>query len=502
MAPATLRIRLLGEFDLRLGEEPLPLLGSARAESLLAYLLLHRDTPQPRQRLAFLLWPDSSESQARTNLRHVLHVLRRTLPDADRFLEVTPRALRWREDAPWWLDVAAFEEAVALAGRAPDGAGERPALREAAGLYRGDLLESGYDEWLLEPRERLRRDHLRALERLVELLEAREEPAEAIGFAERLLRADPLREATYRSLMRLHDARGDRARALRAYHACAAALERELSVEPSAATRRAYEALLPPPGEPATEAPGAGRLGRPPLVGRGPQRVRLTGLWRAAEAGEARLVLVTGSPASARRGWPRSSAPGARTTGRRPPRPGRTRRRGRSPTDRWSPGSARTPWPATADGSPRPRSAAAAVRGPRRGPPGRRRPAPAGRRRPALGRPGDPAVPPLPAPGPPAGPVLVVATARREELDLGHPVHDLLTGLRALERVAEVEVGRLSRKETAGLAERLGGGPLQARTWTACSPRPRATRCSWSRPCAPGGAGTTSRRRSRQRSRP
>jgi DNA-binding SARP family transcriptional activator len=40
--------------------------------------------------------------------------------------------------------------------------------------------------------------------------------------------------------MRLHDARGDRARALRAYHACAAALERELSVEPSATTRRAY----------------------------------------------------------------------------------------------------------------------------------------------------------------------------------------------------------------------------------------------------------------------
>ncbi|HEX5878369.1 MAG TPA: bacterial transcriptional activator domain-containing protein [Actinomycetota bacterium] len=148
----------------------------------------------------------------------MLHVLRRTLPDADRFLEVTPRALRWPEDAPWWLDVAAFEEAVALAGRGPDGAGELPALREAAGLYRGDLLESGYDEWLLEPRERLRRDHLRALERLVELLEAREEPAEAIGFAERLLRADPLREATYRSLMRLHDARGDRARALRAYH--------------------------------------------------------------------------------------------------------------------------------------------------------------------------------------------------------------------------------------------------------------------------------------------
>ena len=67
----------------------MPPLGSARAESLLAYLLLHREAPQPRQRLAFLLWPDSTEPQARTNLRHLLHNLRRALPDPDRFLEVT-----------------------------------------------------------------------------------------------------------------------------------------------------------------------------------------------------------------------------------------------------------------------------------------------------------------------------------------------------------------------------------------------------------------------------
>src|SRR5204862_85476 len=84
---------------------------AARAESLLAYLVLHRDAPQPRQRLAFLLWPDSTEPQARTNLRHLLHTLRRTLPSLVRFLDVTPRALQWRTDAPLWLDVAAFEAA-------------------------------------------------------------------------------------------------------------------------------------------------------------------------------------------------------------------------------------------------------------------------------------------------------------------------------------------------------------------------------------------------------
>ena len=72
---ATLRIRLLGELELRLGDRPMPALESSRAESLLAYLLLHRDAPQPRQRLAFVLWPDSTEPQARTNLRlSLIHI--------------------------------------------------------------------------------------------------------------------------------------------------------------------------------------------------------------------------------------------------------------------------------------------------------------------------------------------------------------------------------------------------------------------------------------------
>ncbi len=95
MESPTLSIRLFGELDLRHDRAPLPPLESARAASLLAYLLLHREAPQPRQRLAFLLWPDSTERQARTNLRQVLHNLRRALPDPDRFLDVTPRTLRW-----------------------------------------------------------------------------------------------------------------------------------------------------------------------------------------------------------------------------------------------------------------------------------------------------------------------------------------------------------------------------------------------------------------------
>jgi DNA-binding SARP family transcriptional activator len=143
---AALRVRLFGALSVDVDGVPLAPLDSARAESLLAHLLLHRGAPQPRQRLAFLLWPDSTEPQARTNLRHVLHHLRHALPDD--LLEITPRTLGWRADAPCWVDVAAFEEALARVGREGDDA-DLAALREAAAVYRGDLLPGNYDEWVV-----------------------------------------------------------------------------------------------------------------------------------------------------------------------------------------------------------------------------------------------------------------------------------------------------------------------------------------------------------------
>lgn len=165
-------MRLFGQVEVRYGDERLPPLDSARAESLLAYLLLHRDAPQSRQRLAFLLWPDSTEPQSRTNLRHLLHRLRQAIPDPDAFLEVTQRTLRWRADAPFSLDVGVFEQLLAQADRDNDTNASRKALERAVEVYTADLLEDHYDGWLSDDRERLRRALAAALERVVALCEA------------------------------------------------------------------------------------------------------------------------------------------------------------------------------------------------------------------------------------------------------------------------------------------------------------------------------------------
>lgn len=124
-----IQIRLLGDFDLAYDSNVVEGVDKPRLQSLLAYLLIHRDAAQSRQHLAFLFWPDSSEAQAHTNLRNLLHLLRHALPNADQFLRSDAMTLQWISSAPYALDVDEFQHVAAeahLAHAAGDAAsGER-----------------------------------------------------------------------------------------------------------------------------------------------------------------------------------------------------------------------------------------------------------------------------------------------------------------------------------------------------------------------------------------
>ena len=111
-------------------------------------------------------------------------------------------------------------------------------------------------------------------------------------YAQRLLRHDPLHETTYRHLMRLQLASGDRSGALRTYHACAAMLRDELGVEPASETRTLYAQLLKV-DEPVVEAPRLSRYARCLWAVRRNGHNLLT-TWRTTSAGHPQLVLITG----------------------------------------------------------------------------------------------------------------------------------------------------------------------------------------------------------------
>jgi DNA-binding SARP family transcriptional activator/predicted ATPase len=294
----TLHIRLLGDFSLVYGDTPAMDNTAARLHSLLAYLALHRDAPQQRQHLAFLFWPDSAEAQARNSLRQMLHLLRRALPDANRFLYANTTTLQWRLDAPFRLDVADFERALAVsddAERAANWTAMRSALEQATNLYRGDLLPSCYDEWIAPERERLRAQYLQALERLISLLERQRDYTAAIEYAQCLLRHDPLREDTHLCLMRLYALHNDRASALRIYHACAEVLQHELGVEPSPATREIYERLMRTGAQQVSTTwslPMSDALS--PLIGRQHEWEQLQTAWHYATSRRSHFAIVTG----------------------------------------------------------------------------------------------------------------------------------------------------------------------------------------------------------------
>jgi DNA-binding SARP family transcriptional activator/predicted ATPase len=302
------RLRLLGAFDLTDGDGNVVAIGSPRAQSLLAYLVLHRDVPQSRRQISFLLWPDSTEAQARNNLRQLLHQLRQSWPGADDFLSTAVTLVELRPGRGLEVDTDEYERAVGAAFAADQGSDPaelRVAFERAARHYRGDLLPGSYDEWIAPERERLMASHERMLDRLIGLLEQQGDYRAAIDHCQQRLRLDPLDERVCRSLMRLHALNQDRAGAIRVYHACAALLERELGVEPDPETRLAYEqivglevgastALARSSGaDPAAalDGPAADTL---PLVGRQPEWAQVMTAWRRMTEGEAHLLLIAG----------------------------------------------------------------------------------------------------------------------------------------------------------------------------------------------------------------
>ncbi len=289
-----LRVSLLGDFQLSYNDMPVKDVNTSRLQSLLAYLILHRDAPQSRAHLAFLFWPDTSEAQARTNLRNLLHSLRRTLPEADTYLDSTVQTLEWRNDTPFILDVIVFKTAISHAEQAQrmgDSITARGALERVVSTYKGDLLPSCYDDWIIPLREGLRHAYLSALEQLIHFAEDQCDYQAAIGNAQRLLQYDPLHEATYRQLIRLHALSGERAAALRVYHTCATVLQRELGVEPGTATREAYQLLLGAK----TSSTIKRTTAFSPVVGREREWTLMLQSWRTVVAGgDARVVMLCG----------------------------------------------------------------------------------------------------------------------------------------------------------------------------------------------------------------
>jgi DNA-binding SARP family transcriptional activator len=299
---AELSLMLLGGFQARLGPGPVLALPTRKAQALLAYLALPLGQAHPRDKLAALLWGGIREESARASLRQALFVIRKALG------EDAAAVLRQDGDlvalSPAAVDVDEFERAVAT--------GSAESLTRAAELYRGDLLaglgldEAPFEEWLLGERERLRELALEGLAKLIAHQRRADAATAAVQTALKLLALDPLQEAVHRTLMRLYAELGRREAALRQYQQCVGVLQRELGIEPEAATKTLYQEILRQRALPAAavakrtarDAERAAEHHTAPaeieLVGRVEEMRRLRTELDGARSGAERVVAVIG----------------------------------------------------------------------------------------------------------------------------------------------------------------------------------------------------------------
>jgi DNA-binding SARP family transcriptional activator len=312
-----LSLSLLGPFQATLDGQPITDFRANKVRALLAYLSAEAGRPHPRTVLAELLWPDRPERAALASLRNALAMLRRAIRDREAmppFLLVTRETIRLNPAGDCWLDMAAFQELVETA-EADGPVAQR--LEEAVALYRGDLLQGfavrgspDFEDWALLLRDRLQRQVLGALRRLMVHYERGGEVARACEVAWRQVELAPWEEEAHRELMRLLALSGQRGTALAQYEACRRALAEELGVEPGEETVTLYERIrageiefsipgrelgMPPRSLAFLEREEAReRFPRPVFVAREGQLECMDGSMEAALAGQGRVVFITG----------------------------------------------------------------------------------------------------------------------------------------------------------------------------------------------------------------
>jgi DNA-binding SARP family transcriptional activator/tetratricopeptide (TPR) repeat protein len=294
-----LRVALLGELSITDDLAGTIRARSARTAALVAFLVLHAGSAQPRHRIAGLFWPESGEAQALTNLRRELHQLRQVLGD-EPALVVTGRDLCWQDTATCRVDVRIFDRERRAAAEAGDDASVMTHAARAVAEYRGDLLPGVYDDWVLEARAEIERQCTGLCDLLGQARARSGDLPGAMEAARRRIQLQPLEEHGYQVLMGLQAEAGDRAGAISTYHHCASVLERELGVVPDASTYQVLQRLIVharPAAEPREEAGPAGRrpgLAAAQLFGRAAELSVLREAWAATAAGQCGLVLVRG----------------------------------------------------------------------------------------------------------------------------------------------------------------------------------------------------------------
>lgn len=232
-----LKIRLLGQFDIHVDGKRI-VIPSRSGQSLLAYLALSPGMAHRREKIAGVLWPDTTDENARKNLRHELWRIRKALSiekDSNKaYILADEFSLTFNRETDYWLDTEQLEKTDF----------DLQSLITNLSLYHGELLPGFYEDWIGLERERIQTVFDIRMEQLLDQLVEAERWIAVQEWGERWLTLCGVREPAYRALMLASGVRGDVARVASLYQRCTKELDENLGVKPSSETRALYEGLL------------------------------------------------------------------------------------------------------------------------------------------------------------------------------------------------------------------------------------------------------------------
>jgi predicted ATPase/DNA-binding SARP family transcriptional activator len=289
----SLKIRLLGPFEVVAGRGPLDVSGSKR-HRLLALLALRRGRVLGVDELIDALWGEALPAAPRNALQHHVARLRAVLgqetiaasDDGYALTDATVDALRFEE--------LLGEARVAL--REGDPAAAADSIAQALGLWRGPALHGlANTTWFSGEARRLEALRVDALEEQFEAALALGEHREIVSGLRAAVEENPFRERLWGQLMLALYRSGRQADALESFQGARRVLGKELGLEPGPELRRLQEAILAhdPLIAPVLDAPRRGNLPRAPtsFVDREEELAQVIELLR-----EHRLVTLTGPP--------------------------------------------------------------------------------------------------------------------------------------------------------------------------------------------------------------
>ena len=167
---------------------------------MLAYLAFNAGVTHRREKLASLLWPEATETNARSYLRQALWRIRKSLQSSslnwDDYTQISDISVTFDDQSDYWLDADLLLETLEA----------RPVeeLIETVRLYQGELLPGFYDEWVVLERDRLQAAYHQKMNLLLERLIQAGQWDEALEWGEQWIRLGYSPEPAFRHLMQAH----------------------------------------------------------------------------------------------------------------------------------------------------------------------------------------------------------------------------------------------------------------------------------------------------------